>query len=141
MPVTFHTEKTKFKLGQKLQHKRWINLWIESQGAACGDISIIFTSNQNLRSINREYLNHNYFTDVITFYYTDGQRVSGDIFISVDQVRINAAQYGTHVMQELRRVMVHGVLHLLGFGDDSSEEKRNMSNLEEDALHLWLKEK
>ena len=139
MPVTFHTEKTKFKLGQKLQHKRWINLWIESQGAACGDISIIFTSNQNLRSINREYLNHNYNTDVITFDYSEGETISGDVFISVDQVKINAQEYGIEPGEELRRVMIHGVIHLLGYNDESDDERLDMRQMENEALHLWLK--
>ena len=139
MPVTFHTEKSKFKLGQKLQHKRWINLWIESQGAACGDISIIFTSNQNLRSINREYLNHNYNTDVITFDYSEGETISGDVFISVDQVKINAQEYGIEPGEELRRVMIHGVIHLLGYNDESDDERLDMRQMENEALHLWLK--
>jgi len=139
VPVTFHTEKSKFKLGQKLQHKRWINLWIESQGAACGDISIIFTSNQNLRSINREYLNHNYNTDVITFDYSEGETISGDVFISVDQVKINAQEYGIEPGEELRRVMIHGIIHLLGYNDESDDERLDMRQMENEALHVWLK--
>lgn len=89
--------------------------------------------------MNREYLNHNYYTDVITFDYTDSRKVSGDVFISVDQVRNNSGEFGVSFSDELRRVMIHGVLHLLGFGDGSSEEKRRMREMEEEALHLWLK--
>lgn len=140
MAITFHNQGVTFQLAKKNRHKDWIRRSIEVHRKSAGDLAFIFTSNELLLQMNREYLNHNYFTDVITFNYTDGKRISGDIFISVDQVRINAAQYGTHVAQELRRVMIHGVLHLLGFGDDSSGEKRNMRKLEEDALHLWLKE-
>lgn len=140
MAITFHNQGVTFQLEKKNKHKNWIRRSIEAHRKTAGDVVFIFTSNELLLQMNKEYLNHNYFTDVITFDYTDGQRVSGDIFISLDQVRINAAQYGNHVTQELRRVMVHGVLHLLGFGDDSSEEKRNMRKLEEEALHLWLKE-
>ena len=139
MPVTFHSEKTHFKLGQKLQHKRWINLWVESQDADCGQLSFVFTSNKHLRLINQQYLNHNSYTDVITFDYTEEGLISGDIFISIDQVRINAGIYGTEEGEELRRVMIHGVNHLLGYGDGNDEERETMRQLENDALHLWLK--
>ena len=80
MPVTFHTEEINFDLKQKLPHKRWINLWIETQNAVCGDISYVFTSNKRIKLINQQYLNHNYFTDVITFDYTEDKQISGDIF-------------------------------------------------------------
>jgi len=139
VPVTFHTEKTNFNLGQKLRHKRWIKLWIESQEAKCGKLSFVFTSNKHLKLINQKYLNHNYFTDVITFDYTDGDLISGDIFISIEQVNINAGSYSTDEGEELRRVMVHGVNHLLGYGDGNEEERLTMRQMENDALHLWLK--
>ncbi len=89
--------------------------------------------------MNKEYLNHNYFTDVITFDYTEGDVVSGDVFISIDQVRENALVYGVPEEDELRRVMVHGILHLMGFNDASKEEKDTMRELENEALNLWLK--
>ena len=89
--------------------------------------------------MNRDYLNHNYFTDVITFDYTDGIIVSGDVFISIDQVKKNAKIYKVDPDEELRRVMIHGVLHLLGFGDSSETEKKTMRKMENEALHLWLK--
>ena len=138
MPVTFHTEKTNFNLGQKLRHKRWINLWIDSQKAECGKLSFVFTSNKHLKLINLKYLNHNYNTDVITFDYTEGDLISGDIFISIEQVRINAGSYSTEEDEELRRVMIHGVNHLLGYGDGNEEERLTMRQMENDALHLWL---
>lgn len=138
MPVTFHTEKTNFNLGQKLRHKRWIKLWIDSQGAKCGKLSFVFTSNKHLKLINQKYLNHNYFTDVITFDYTEGDLISGDIFISIEQVIINAGSYSTEEGEELRRVMVHGVNHLLGYSDGNEEERLAMRQMENDALHLWL---
>ncbi len=138
MPVTFHTENINFILGQKLRHKRWINLWIDSQEAKCGKLSFIFTSNKHLKLINQEYLNHNYFTDVISFDYSEGELISGDIFISIDQVKINAGTYNTEEEVELRRVMVHGVNHLLGYGDGNEEERLTMHQMENDALHLWL---
>jgi probable rRNA maturation factor len=138
VPVIFHKEKTNFILRQKLRHKRWINLWIDSQEAKCGKLSFIFTSNKHLKLINQEYLNHNYFTDVISFDYSEGELISGDIFISIDQVKINAEAYNTEEEEELRRVMVHGVNHLLGYGDGNEEERLTMRQMENDALHLWL---
>ena len=100
----------------------------------------MFTSNEQLKLINQEYLNHNYFTDVITFDYTSENVVSGDIFISVDQVKLNAEMYAVSFQEELRRVLIHGVLHLMGYNDASVEEKELMREKENDALHLWLKE-
>jgi rRNA maturation RNase YbeY len=139
VPVSFHTEKTAFNLGQKLKHKQWINQWIVSQGTVCGQLCFIFTSNKQLRLINQKYLNHNYNTDVITFSYREGDIISGDIFISVEQVRNNAKSYNTEQEEELRRVMIHGVNHLLGFDDGNDEERERMRQMENEALHLWLK--
>lgn len=139
MSVSFHTEKSNFNLVQKLQHKRWINQWIESQEAVCGNLSFIFTTNKQIKLINQKYLNHNYFTDVITFDYTEDNTISGDIFISVDQVTINAENYGTDREDEIRRVMIHGVIHLLGYNDESDVESAAMRKMENEALHLWLK--
>lgn len=139
MPVIFHSEQTNFDLKHKLQHKSWINLWIQSKNAVCGDISYVFTSNKQIKLINKHYLNHNYFTDVITFDYTEDNVISGDIFISIDEVRSNAGRFVTDEEDELRRVMIHGVLHLLGYNDSNDEEKDIMRRMENEALHLWPK--
>ena len=139
MPVTFHTEEIVFNLKQKLQHKQWIKQWIETHDAVCGNLAFIFTSNKHIRLINHNYLNHDYYTDVITFDYTEEQKISGDIFISVEQVNMNADSYGTEAVEELRRVMIHGVNHLLGYKDSNVEERKTMRYLENEALHLWLK--
>jgi rRNA maturation RNase YbeY len=139
VPVTFHTEQITFNLRQKLQHKQWIKQWIETQDAVCGNLAYIFTSNKQIRLINLNYLNHNYFTDVITFDYSEGRMIAGDIFISIEQVNMNAESYGTDVEDELRRVMIHGVIHLLGYNDSNVEERETMRYLENEALHLWLK--
>lgn len=139
MPVKFHTENISFNLRGKLVHRQWIQKWIGSNNAACGELNIIFISNKRIKRINQKYLNHDYYTDVITFDYSDGTRISGDIFISVDQVKINARRYQTEVEDELRRVMIHGVNHLLGYADGKEEEKEIMRRMENEALHLWLK--
>jgi len=138
VPVTFHTEKSQFNLEQKLLHKKWIRQWLESQDAVCGKLAFIFTTNKQLKLINKEYLNHNYYTDVISFDYSEGGKISGDIFISIEQVSINAGIFGAEEDEELRRVMVHGVNHLLGYDDGNDEEREIMRQMENDALHLWL---
>ena len=139
MPVKFHTKNISFSLKQKLLHKQWITQWVNSHNAVCGKLDFVFVSNKQIRSINLKYLNHDYFTDVITFDYSEGKQISGDIFISVEQVKINARSYETAVEDELRRVMIHGVNHLLGFNDGNEEERKIMRQMENEALHLWLK--
>jgi probable rRNA maturation factor len=135
--ISFHNEGITFQLKEKNRHKKWIGDWIHSHQKIPGKITYIFTSNELLRLMNREYLNHNYFTDVITFDYTEGETLSGDIFISVDQVILNAGTFDTETNEELRRVMIHGVLHLMGYADRTDPEKQEMRNLENEALLLW----
>jgi rRNA maturation RNase YbeY len=101
-----------------------------------GTINIIFTSNNYLLSINKQYLNHHYNTDVITFEYNEDILISGDIFVSVEQVSMNAENYENSFEQELNRVVIHGVLHLLGFKDSSAEEIKEMREEEDKALKL-----
>ncbi len=139
MPVSFHTENISFQLKQKVKHKHWVRAWISSQNAQCGRVSFVFTSNDQIKSINQSYLNHNYFTDVITFDYSEGELISGDIFISIEEVKINARLYGTEMLDELRRVMIHGITHLLGYKDGTEKERAVMREKENEALHLWLK--
>jgi len=101
------------------------------------ELSFMFCSDEYLLSINKKYLDHDYYTDVITFNYNEENSLSGDIFISVDRVSENSTEYGNgDVMQELSRVMVHGVLHLLSFKDDTEEHKKQMRAEE----NRWLKE-
>lgn len=95
---------------------------IESEIKKTGDISIIFCSDNYILDVNMKYLQHDYFTDIITFDYCEGNRISGDLFISIDSVRENAIHYGVDFETELDRVMVHGVLHLIGYDDHSPED-------------------
>ena len=140
MAICFHSQQVKFDLKKKNLHKSWLKSCIEAHRRITGSVNYIFTSNPDQREMNREYLNHDYNTDVITFDYTEGDTISGDVFISVDQVRLNAISYSQKFDDELRRVMVHGVLHLIGFGDATNQEKEKMRKMENEALHLWLKE-
>ncbi len=139
MPVSFHSEEVKFDLKSKLLHKNWVKEWILVHNKVPHNISFVFTSNERIKLINLEYLNHNYFTDVISFDYTENDRVSGDIFISVEEVRKNADFYDAKPEEEIRRVMIHGVTHLLGYADGNDEEKAIMRKKENEALHLWMK--
>jgi rRNA maturation RNase YbeY len=138
--ISFHSEGIKFDLKNKNLHKAWIKNLLEIHHRKPGKLAFVFISNEQIKLMNREYLQHNRFTDVITFDYTDKDIVAGDIFISFDQVKSNAQYYNVRFEEELRRVMIHGVLHLIGYGDATEKEKEKMRRKENEALHLWLKE-
>jgi rRNA maturation RNase YbeY len=120
--VSYFNEDTKFDFKEKRLTNRWLKLVAESEIRRLGDISIIFCSDNYILDVNMKYLRHDYFTDIITFDYCEGDLISGDLFISIDSVRENAALYGAEFEDELDRVMVHGVLHLLGYDDHTPEE-------------------
>lgn len=102
-----------------------------------GDIAYVFCTDEHLLQMNQEHLQHDYYTDIITFDYTDGKTISGDIFISVDRVRENAKLEAVSFAQELRRVMIHGILHLLGLRDKKKEEQKAMRLAENQALMAY----
>ena len=112
--ISYYFEDTSFVFRGKTLNNRWLKLVAESEIRRIGQISIIFCSDNYILDINQRYLQHDYFTDIITFDYCEGDRLSGDLFISVDSVRENAAEYGTEFNDELNRVIVHGILHLIG---------------------------
>lgn len=116
---------------QKTLIKKYIKVLINKEINIFGDISIIFCSDKYLLDINIEYLNHNYFTDIITFNYVEGNTISGDLFISIDRVKENAMEFNTSWIKELYRVVFHGVLHLVGYNDKTAEEKKLMRKKED----------
>ncbi len=126
----------------KFTSRRIINSWLKasalSEGYAMGEINIIFCSAARLLEINREFLQHDYFTDIITFDYSDLQEgyISGDLFIDVETVADNAAQYGATPLQEMHRILVHGVMHLCGQGDKTPESAVEMRAKEDKYLGL-----
>ena len=120
--ISYFTEGVKFELKGKLLNNRWLKMVVESEVKRMGDLSIIFCSDPYILDVNLRYLQHDYFTDIITFDYCEGNKISGDLFISIDSVRENALFYGATFEDELDRVMVHGVLHLLGSDDHTPEE-------------------
>jgi rRNA maturation RNase YbeY len=123
--------------------KRTISLWIkriaEKHGRKVGDVSYIFCSDSKIMEINKLYLNHDYYTDIITFDYTAGNLISGDIFISVDTVRSNAVKYGVVFENELFRVIIHGILHLCGIDDKAPGARIIMEEHENEALRILKK--
>lgn len=134
--VTYFTEDTSFRFKEKRLTSRWLKAVAESEGKRLGDIGIIFCSDNYLLNVNKEYLSHNYYTDIITFDYCEGNKLSGDLFISVDSVRENAAYYDVEFHVELRRVIVHGLLHLMGYDDHSDEDITQMRAKENACLLL-----
>lgn len=116
---------------------RWIRAVAADYGFSVGSITYIFCSDERELAVNREFLGHDYYTDVITFDYSTASTLNGDIFISLDTVRSNAEMVGTTFEQELRRIMIHGVLHLTGQGDKTPETKQEMTAKEEKALVKW----
>lgn len=134
--VSYFTEDIAFRFTEKRITSRWLKAVAESEGKRLGDIGIIFCSDNYLLNVNKEYLKHNYFTDIITFDYTEGDKLSGDLFISIDSVRSNAAFYEQEFHVELRRVIVHGLLHLMGYDDHSDEDITQMRAKENAALIL-----
>ena len=135
--ISYFCEDIKFDLKAKLLNNRWIKMVIGSEIKKAGDISFIFCSDHYILDINLRYLQHDYFTDIITFDYCEGDRVSGDLFISIDSVRENARFYGVSFEDELDRVMVHGILHLLGYDDHTPEETAVMR--EKEIYYVKLK--
>lgn len=137
MAITFTQNEVALTLRERMRLRRWITRVVEGAGKHVGEIGYVFCGDENLLQINRRFLNHDTYTDIITFDYVSGDVVSGDIMISVDRVRENAVTLGNPFVQELHRVMIHGVLHLLGQGDKSPEEACCMRAREEEALRMW----
>ena len=113
---------------------RWIRAVAADYGFAVGNINYIFCSDERELAVNREFLGHDYYTDVITFDYSTASTLNGDIFISLDTVRSNAQMVGVSFEDELLRIIIHGVLHLTGQGDKTPETKAQMTAKEEQAL-------
>jgi rRNA maturation RNase YbeY len=134
--IKFFTENISFKLSDKKKIKNWIKFVIENYKYSVGEINFIFTSEEQILEINLRYLNHDYYTDIITFPYSEGNLLSADIYISIPTVRTNAQSYNESFSTELNRVMVHGVLHLIGFEDTTESERNNMRTEENQWLNV-----
>lgn len=137
MPIHFFTEDPlEFKLENDEAIAAWLQSIVQDYGSELKDLNYIFCNDSKILEINKKYLQHDYFTDVITFDQSESEReIEGDIFLSVDTVRTNSEKFGTDFLDELHRVLVHGLLHLLGQNDKTEEEEKAM-RIEEDK---WLK--
>ncbi len=138
MAIQFSIE-TKYSLKNRMLLKRWVKAVLENKGKKLGNLYFILCDDDFLLKINRQFLKHDYYTDIITFDYTEDGIIAGDLFISIDRVRDNAATLQVSEHEELMRVMIHGVLHLLGLKDKSDEDAKQMRKAEEECLEL-LKE-
>jgi len=134
--VRYFTEDTNFAFKYKLLTKKWLKAVAQNETKAIGDINIIFCSDNYVLDVNKQYLQHDYFTDIITFDYCEGNLLSGDLFISVDCVRDNSSFYCTDFENELNRVIVHGVLHLIGYDDHCDDDIKMMRYKEDYYLKL-----
>lgn len=137
--INYFFEDTNFKFNKRRATSKWLKSAIALENKKLGDISIIFCSDDYLLEINKQYLSHDYYTDVITFNYCEGDLISGDIFISVDTIKANAEEYGASFDNELCRVMVHGLLHLIGYDDDCESNQLIMRQKEDFYLERYDK--
>ena len=137
LPIHFFSEDVPFTLKQKLKVRSWIYRTIVSEGFKLGELSFIFASDEYVLNINREYLKHDTYTDIITFDNSEEEnRITGDIFISIDRIRENSTKFNVNEIDELHRVMIHGTLHLLGYPDKGKTAKSIMTSKEDHYLAL-----
>ncbi len=136
MGINYNYE-TDFVLTNEEEYSDWIDRVLESEGFGIGELSYVFCNDSYLLDLNQRFLNHETLTDIITFDYCEGNRASGDIFISVERVHENADIHEAEFELELKRVMVHGVLHLMGYTDKSEREVQRMRQKEEEKMKLF----
>ena len=128
---------TDFKLSNKEQVSDWVLRVINSKGYKLGNLVYAFFNDEDLKDLNTRFLKHDYYTDVISFDETADQVVSGNIAVSVDRVKENSTQIGVDFEEEMHRVMIHGVLHFIGFNDKTSSEKKEIREQEALALSMF----
>jgi len=134
--ILFFSE-IQFQLSHKRPVKNWLGAVAKQENKKIGEVNIIFYNDEQLLTLNKQYLNHDSFTDVITFDYSEGKFLHGDICISIERIKENAETFNCIFEEELRRVMVHGILHLCGYKDTKNADKQIMKQKEEEALMLF----
>lgn len=134
--ISFFTEDVDYTLKDKVKIKRWIQQTVASESKKTGDINIIFCSDEYLLEVNKQYLEHDYYTDIITFNYNT-DKINGDLFISLDRVADNANQNNVPRETELLRVIIHGVLHLLGYNDKTAKEEKEIRSKEDSCINNY----
>lgn len=136
MPKIYY-KNVKFRLRKTREIKNWIVQVIRSEEKEPGDLSFIFASDKYIKEINKEFLNHNYNTDVIAFDYKKGNVINGEIYLGINKIRKNAVQYKNTILNEVLRVMVHGVLHIIGYDDKTEIEEKKMKKMEDIYLEIF----
>ncbi len=135
--ILFFSEKTRFKLTNPKKTASWVRSVVKKEGTALNSLNYIFCSDEYLREINSQYLGHKTYTDIVTFNYNPAEgEIEGEVYISVDRVRENAKTFKSNFQTELHRVIIHGVLHLIGFNDKTKREKTLMREKEDSYLSL-----
>lgn len=134
--ITYNCEGISMPKIKKRDTNVWIKSVAESYGKRVGDIAYIFCDDEKILEVNRQYLQHDYYTDIITFDYCEGNVISGDLFISLDTVRSNSEEQKTTYEEELHRVIIHGILHLCGINDKGPGEREVMEAAENKALSM-----
>ena len=135
--ITYEAEGVKFPNIKKRETSNWIRRVAESYGKRIGEIGYLFVNDDKILEVNKQYLGHDYYTDIITFDYTTPQCINGDVFISWETAQSNAAEIGVSAERELLRILAHGLLHLTGQGDKTPETKAEMTRKENQALGLF----
>lgn len=134
--IEFHFESDLI-LNNTSDYYDWVSRILNSEGYVAGQVDYIFCNDDYLLAINKQYLAHDTLTDIVTFDYSNGKQISGDIFISVDRVRENAKIFSVEFENELLRVMSHGLLHLMGYGDKTKDEKSLMRSKEDEKIKMF----
>ena len=134
--ISYQTEGVKMPAIKRRDVSAWIKKVAAAHGKKVGEVAYIFCDDEKILEVNREYLQHDYYTDIITFDYTEREIISGDLFISLDTVLSNSVQLGVSYEQELYRVIIHGILHLCGINDKGEGEREIMEREENEALAL-----
>ncbi|GIV28114.1 MAG: endoribonuclease YbeY [Bacteroidia bacterium] len=137
--ISFSNSDIKFTLKNKKNISAWIIETIEKEKKICGQIAYVFCSDDFLLDLNQRFLNHNTYTDIITFDYSEGKTLNGEMYISIDRVKENAQKFEVDFEKELLRVIIHGALHLAGYKDKTNEQKEKMRKKEDAALMSYLK--
>jgi probable rRNA maturation factor len=136
--INFFSEDISYNLPNKGKTRDWIKKIVRKEGVSIRELNFIFCSDPYLRQLNKEYLQHDYFTDIVTFDNSEEEGfLEGDLFISLDRITENSQDFAVPVDHELRRVIIHGVLHLIGYGDKSESEQARMRQKEDEALSLY----
>lgn len=134
--ISYNTVNVKMPAIRRRDTSAWVKAVAASYGKKVGEIAYIFVDDEEILRVNRAYLQHDYYTDIITFDYTEGDTISGDLFISLDTVRTNAEQFDKPYDEELHRVIIHGILHLCGINDKGPGEREIMEAAEDKALAM-----